>query len=74
MKSFKEFKDKLYHQTNKTRQNLAHKLPVPIRNAFAAAYATGYIHNPDRKEDHERLRKFRKQLLTHKVPRIKTYK
>lgn len=72
---FKDFYDKAEYRFKKTKQTVAHKLPSPLRNVFAAAYATGRIHDPDRSaEEHERLKKFRKQLLTHKVPKIKTVK
>lgn len=74
MKSFDDFYNKAEHTFKRAKQEFAHKLPYHVRNALAAAYATGYIHNPDRADDHERLKKFRKQLLTHKVPKIKTVK
>jgi hypothetical protein len=75
MKSFDDFYNKAEHTFKRAKQEFAHKLPHHVRNVLAAAYATGRIHDPDRPpEEHERLKKFRRQLLTHKVPKIKTVK
>lgn len=67
-KTFKQF----CNRARKCKTAVGHSLPNVARNYLTAAGVYGRLKNPDNEPDFDRLKHFRKQLLSnkHKLPKF----